>query len=69
MSQKIEHMDGETYWHATTAAEGLEQHCGGTGYLNCYCGGDLCVCGNFGEVECPGCPDCEGMDEDEFEDY
>lgn len=33
--------------------------CAGTGMLTCYCGGDLCVCHNHGEVECLGCEDCE----------
>lgn len=38
--------------------------CGGTGVLNCYCGGDLCVCHNHGEVECAGCDDCSYGDDD-----
>ena len=40
--------------------------CGGTGYLDCHCGGDLCVCHHHGqEVECPGCRDClDGADGD-----
>lgn len=63
MGYTAKHMNGEKFWHATTATEGLEQRCGGMGVLNCFCGGDLCVCGNFGEVECFGCPDCEGEDE------
>jgi hypothetical protein len=33
--------------------------CGGTGMLDCFCGGDQCVCHNHGEVECFGCEDCE----------
>lgn len=37
--------------------------CGGHGYTRCYCGGDLCVCGNDGEIECYGCCDCEGEDD------
>ena len=36
--------------------------CGGSALLNCYCGGDFCVCHNHGEVECPGCEDCESDD-------
>lgn len=32
--------------------------CGGTGMLDCICGGDFCVCHNHGEVECFGCRDC-----------
>lgn len=30
--------------------------CNNTGEIDCYCGGDLCVCGQ--EVE--PCPDCDG---------
>lgn len=33
--------------------------CGGLGILICDgCGGDLCVCRCGGELECPGCPEC-----------
>lgn len=38
--------------------------CGGSGMLNCRCGGDLCVCHNHGETECFGCEDCEDRDTD-----
>lgn len=51
--------------------EGLEESCGGTGTLNCFCGGDLCVCDYNGETECFGCEDCQDRDdcdEDEEED-
>lgn len=43
--------------------------CGGTGSLDCYCGGDLCVCHNHGEVECYGCEDCEGRDDFDDDQY
>ena len=43
----------------------LDERCGGTGILDCHCGGDLCVCHNHGEAVCHGCPDCE----DDYEDY
>lgn len=39
-------------------------HCGGMGEIDCFCGGDLCVCHNHGSVECPGCPECEEADDD-----
>jgi hypothetical protein len=39
------------------------ERCGGSGYMNCYCGGDLCVCGNQGVIECMGCVDCDGDDD------
>jgi hypothetical protein len=47
----------------------LEGTCAGTGVMNCYCGGDQCVCHNHGEVECFGCADCDRADgRDEFDD-
>ena len=29
--------------------------CQNTGTVDCHCGGDLCVCENYGEKECPCC--------------
>lgn len=46
-----------------------EQTCGGSGVLNCLCGGDFCVCHNHGEMECFGCPDCESDDDYNDDDY
>lgn len=43
-------------WHDTAC---LDETCGGSMTLHCYCGGDLCVCHNHGEMECPGCDDCK----------
>lgn len=37
--------------------------CNGLGYIECYCGGDLCVCDNYGEIPCGGCDACEGYDD------
>lgn len=70
MGFKAKHQDGTTYWHNSPQDGWMDRTCGGTGYLNCYCGGDFCICGNFGEAECPGCEDCEGErgDDDDFED-
>ena len=47
------------------------QGCGGTGMIYCECGGEFCVCHNHGEIECPGCEDCEGDDDfhDGMDDY
>jgi hypothetical protein len=42
--------------------------CGGAGYIECFCGGDQCVCHNHGEVECFGCADCDEHDDQEFYD-
>lgn len=40
-------------------SDGLDSSCGGTGYVDCYCGGDQCVCHHHGqEQECPGCDEC-----------
>jgi hypothetical protein len=29
--------------------------CGNLGIIDCHCGGDLCVCENQGEIDCPDC--------------
>ncbi len=29
--------------------------CSGWGEINCHCGGDLCVCTNYGNEPCPLC--------------
>lgn len=29
--------------------------CYGDRVVDCYCGGDLCVCDNYGERDCPTC--------------
>lgn len=29
--------------------------CQNAGVVNCYCGGDFCVCDNHGEMPCPKC--------------
>jgi hypothetical protein len=44
------------------------ERCYNTGELDCYCGGDLCVCENYGTFPCP---DCEGGEcpDDEYPDY
>lgn len=30
-------------------------HCSGFGHVDCHCGGDLCVCTNYGEATCRVC--------------
>lgn len=42
----------------------VEGTCGGTGMLDCHCGGDQCGCHNHGEVECFGCEDCSPTDDE-----
>lgn len=34
---------------------GYCDHCNNTGSIDCYCGGDLCICDNNGEKPCPHC--------------
>lgn len=29
--------------------------CDGSQYVDCHCGGDLCICDNHGEKPCPLC--------------
>lgn len=36
-------------------------HCQNTGYIDCHCGGDLCICENNGEEPCPF---CDGVTDD-----
>jgi hypothetical protein len=41
----------------------LSRTCGGTGWLDCECGGDFCVCTLNGGVDCLGCVDCREHDD------
>jgi hypothetical protein len=52
--------NGDRRWYSHPEVS----RCGGKGWIRCHCGGDLCVCGNQGEIECYGCPDCD-QDDDE----
>lgn len=52
----VEYADDEIY------------ECNGLGYIECFCGGDLCVCDNYGEIPCGGCDACEPGD-DYDDDY
>jgi len=43
---------------------GLQDGCGGTGRVECFCGGDICICHHHGQsTECPGCDECPERDE------
>lgn len=44
------------------------EECHGTGEKDCYCGGDLCVCDNFGTYECPACQGLGEIDDDYGDD-
>lgn len=48
-----------------TDSLGLATTCGGTGWLDCFCGGDLCACTLRGGTFCYGCEDCEGGDDED----
>lgn len=37
------------------AMAGYCDRCNNTGWIDCHCGGDLCVCENGGEKPCPVC--------------
>ena len=50
-------------WFST---DDLDPTCAGTGALQCYCGGDQCICHWHGEIDCDGCPDCEIDDLPDF---
>lgn len=40
--------------------------CNNTGFIDCHCGGDLCVCGEE-EIECPECGN-GFADDDDYEE-
>jgi len=47
---------------------GLPDGCGGLGVVDCECGGDMCVCHHHGEAECPGCDECCGDEDDDWDE-
>ena len=47
-------------------SSGLDYTCGGSGTLNCVCGGDFCVCHYHGLAECYGCEDCRKDEDDDY---
>lgn len=49
--------------------EPYEETCDGLGLLNCFCGGDMCVCHHHGETECLGCVECAEEGDMPDEDY
>ena len=42
-------------WDIPDSESGWCDACSGTGEVDCYCGGDLCVCANHGTMPCPHC--------------
>lgn len=44
-------------------------HCSATGEVNCHCGGDLCVCENYGDAPCPVCLGDGDVSEATYERY
>lgn len=50
----------------------MSERCGGLGIMTCLCGGDFCICENYGEYDCEGCAACAPErfvcdDDDEFD--
>ena len=43
--------------------------CDGWGHIDCNCGGDLCVCTNYGERSCPVCNGEGNVGEARYEQY
>lgn len=43
--------------------------CDGFGMIDCNCGGDLCVCTNYGECTCPVCGGEGNVTEARYEQY
>lgn len=43
--------------------------CDGWGDIDCHCGGDLCVCTNYGERTCPVCDGDGTVTEARYERY
>jgi hypothetical protein len=43
--------------------------CMGLGSIDCHCGGDLCVCENYGERPCPTCHGRNEVSLDRYERY
>ena len=50
--------DPEEWYEAMAAADDADGWCDlchNTGEVDCYCGGDLCICMNHGTKPCPAC--------------
>ena len=48
---KIDHDDNEPLPDGMVPCP----RCDGWRQVECHCGGDLCVCENYGEMDCPMC--------------
>lgn len=44
-------------------------HCMGSGEVPCHCGGDLCICENYGDAPCPVCFGEGEVTEERYERY
>lgn len=44
----------------------LVETCGGTGWLDCFCGGDFCACTLHGGMFCGGCEDCQDLEDGDY---
>lgn len=46
------------------------EYCNNLGTVECLCGGDLCICENYGEMDCPICHGMPWSEHgDDEEDY
>lgn len=46
----------EDGWYDYDEPDGIIcPRCQGAGTVDCHCGGDLCICENYGERDCPVC--------------
>lgn len=43
--------------------------CSGGGSVDCHCGGDLCVCENYGERDCPTCHGEGAVSTERYDQY
>ena len=43
--------------------------CNGMGEVDCHCGGDLCVCENYGSAICPLCCGDGEVSEETYQKY
>lgn len=71
----LKHASGRKEGSTVADFRSLARTCGGTGWLDCECGGDQCYCTLNGGIDCLGCEDCreynaydEGDDWDDDED-
>lgn len=63
-----DHAEDDEFWHDGTDGVTCPK-CDGWGNIDCNCGGDLCVCTNYGERTCPVCGGEGDVSEARYEQY